>query len=369
VTKKLIIIDSSHSLARNNRCFDDEIEFTGYGHALNVRLSREARKRGLEMMTADVYLSTADASLEAVCVTDMVTPLTERLIGKGVQPAICMSLESPLNAPRFYHRIARFAGRFRHNYQFRGTQERLRASDTKFHPIVFPSETRTPLPLRPWNNKKYLVLVNSNKRAVARNFRNLKEIGKTIAKQTMFRALRWTDSWFRSREIYKDRIEAIRYFSGHPEFRLYGFGWDQPIPGYGKEYRRAAQNANAGVIPLDIRVKRQVMAGFKFAICFENCSFPGYITEKLPDCLLAGCIPVYWGAPDIEDFVPRESFIDFRRFDSFGELDKYLTGLTEAEGRSYLEAARDFLSGKRSEIFDTDVLVNEWLGILQERVF
>jgi hypothetical protein len=148
---------------------------------------------------------------------------------------------------------------------------------------------------------------------------------------------------------------------------LYGLGWDQPIAGFGPDYRRAVRKAYAGVIPPDVRSKRQVMSGFRYAICFENCSFPGYVTEKIVDCFLAGCIPVYWGAPDITDFVPRETFIDFRRFGSFEELDKYMTDLTEIEAMQYLEAARDFLSSKSFDKFDVDVLVHEWLDIIDQQ--
>jgi len=364
MAQKLIVIDSSHPLVRENRCFDPAVEYTGCGHALNVRLAREARRRGVEIVTADVYLAMADTSLHAACITDMVTPFTDALIAKGVRPAICMSLESPLNAQRFYHHIARYAGRFWHNYQFRGTQDRLRATGTQFHPIVFPVDTRESLPLRPWGERDHLVLVNSNKRAVARNVRNLKEFAQTVARQARFRAWRLIDPWLRIREIYVDRIEAIRYFADRPGFRLYGLGWDQPIPGFGPDYQRAAQHCYVG--PLDYQSKRQVIGGFRYALCFENSSFPGYITEKISDCFLAGCIPVYWGAPDITDFVPAETFIDFRCFGSFVELDQYLADLTEVEAMQYLEAARDFLSSESFDRFEVDVLVHDWLDILDQ---
>jgi len=362
---KLIVVDSAHPLARENCCFDPRVEYTGCGHALNVRLAREARRRGIDIVTADIYLTMADPSFHAACVTDMVTCYTDWLIAKGVEPAICMSLESPLNAQRFYHHIIHYAGRFRHNYQFRGTQDRLRATGTQFHLVVFPVETRAPLPLQPWGKRDHLVLVNSNKRAVARNVRNLKEFAQAVAKQARFRVWRLTDPWLRIREIYLDRIEAIRYFANHPGFRLYGLGWDQPIPGFGLDYQRAVRKAYAGVIPSDVRLKRQVMSSFRYAICFENCSFPGYITEKISDCFLAGCIPVYWGAPDITDFIPAETFIDFRRFGSFVELDKYLAKLSEGESLAYIAAARDFLASKAFDQFHVDKLVHSMVENLQ----
>jgi len=56
--------------------------------------------------------------------------------------------------------------------------------------------------------------------------------------------------------------------------------------------------------------KMSHMSQYKFALAFESCSRPGYVTEKLADALLAGCVPIYWGSPRVaDDFDPR-SFIN-----------------------------------------------------------
>ena len=41
--------------------------------------------------------------------------------------------------------------------------------------------------------------------------------------------------------------------------------------------------------------KIEWLKSYKFNICFENGSHPGYLTEKLFDAFLAGCVPIYWG--------------------------------------------------------------------------
>ncbi len=43
--------------------------------------------------------------------------------------------------------------------------------------------------------------------------------------------------------------------------------------------------------------KIEFMRPYKFCIAFENSSCPGYVTEKIMDCFIAGCIPIYWGSP------------------------------------------------------------------------
>lgn len=44
--------------------------------------------------------------------------------------------------------------------------------------------------------------------------------------------------------------------------------------------------------------KRAWLRQFRFNVAFENEALPGYTTEKI-DAMLAGCIPVYWGNPDV----------------------------------------------------------------------
>lgn len=368
MARQLIVVDSSHPLVRQNRCFDPAHEYTGCGHAIHVRLAREAKRRGIDVVTADVYSAMPDRPAQAVCLTDMVTPFTDKLLSNGVLPAVCMSLESPLSAKEFYHNIERYAGRFRHNYQFRGAQERLLATDTIFHPIVFPIETRKPLPLQTWSERNYLVLVNSNKRAIYRNWSNFKEIARTMVRQIRYWRLRAVDPWMRIREGFVDRIEAIRYFARYADFYLYGLGWDQPIQGFGPDYHQAALKAYQGSIPANLQSKREVMSHFKFAICFENCSFPGYVTEKVFDCFLAGCIPVYFGAPDIADFIPPETFVDYRQFSGFADLDRFLRAMSEAESRIYLDAARAFLASTSFDKITTDYMVKDILSVLENEI-
>lgn len=47
----------------------------------------------------------------------------------------------------------------------------------------------------------------------------------------------------------------------------------------------------------------------RFSISFENAQSPGYITEKVLHAKMAGCVPLYWGDPNTEDFVPQ-SFVN-----------------------------------------------------------
>ena len=49
--------------------------------------------------------------------------------------------------------------------------------------------------------------------------------------------------------------------------------------------------------------KHLYISNFLFNLCSENSNTDGYCTEKLLQCIFAGCIPIYWG-----DFVNEEIF-------------------------------------------------------------
>ena len=49
--------------------------------------------------------------------------------------------------------------------------------------------------------------------------------------------------------------------------------------------------------------KHLYLSNFVFNLCSENSNTDGYCTEKLLQCIFAGCIPIYWG-----DFVNEEIF-------------------------------------------------------------
>lgn len=58
----------------------------------------------------------------------------------------------------------------------------------------------------------------------------------------------------------------------------------------------------------------------KFAISCENSSHPGYTTEKLVEAFAAGCVPIYWGDPEVAKVFNPKSFINVHDFSSLDEL-------------------------------------------------
>lgn len=74
--------------------------------------------------------------------------------------------------------------------------------------------------------------------------------------------------------------------------------------------------------------------GYKFALALENGIHRDYVTEKALHAVLAGVVPVVWGAPEAADFLPggRGSFIDALDYESPRALADHLMALDLDDG-------------------------------------
>ncbi len=167
-----------------------------------------------------------------------------------------------------------------------------------------------------------------------------------------------------TKELYSERIRSIDFFDKfYPkDFYLYGRGWNKPerfsikqrLFGY-KKYR-TYQGEFAQ------KDKYKILSKFKFSLCFENCEIPGNISEKIFDCFKSSCVPIYWGAPNIADFIPQNCFIDFRRFKNYDELTKFLITIKEETYNSYIKEIKKFLlSREYSERWSAESFANTFL--------
>ena len=70
--------------------------------------------------------------------------------------------------------------------------------------------------------------------------------------------------------------------------------------------------------------KRDFIRKYLFNIAFENSSYPGYTTEKIAEPWLEGCIPIYWGDPEIARDIKPDCFINMHNFNSFDSAITYI---------------------------------------------
>ena len=363
---RLVVYDIDLPPFMQDRAFDAELMRQYPGGSAIASLAQRLALEGVRMQTADLFLRDPTFRDQTVVCTNDVTKFTRKLIHDlGIPGAVCSSAESPIVIWPFYSELPEISGWFRNMLLFPGAAQRV-ASSSHFEPFYWPYPDLTPTDSPAWAERKFLTLINSNKRACGWpapffDVRHPRFSVIRLVKASGANRAHRSDAWFRT-ELYVDRLESIRHFGGAEDFDLHGRGWDGPTAGADAETRAAIAHSYRGEIPaLD---KLRVLEGYKFCLCFENCSFPGYITEKIFDCLVAGTIPVYLGAPDVSNFIPAGTFIDFRNFAGYAELEDYLRGVTAAEAETRRQAARAFLGSEAARKFTEEHFVTEMTRML-----
>lgn len=100
---------------------------------------------------------------------------------------------------------------------------------------------------------------------------------------------------------------------------------DVQIDSYGKVYNNCQMQEDKGRSS-----KMALYEQYKFIIAFENSCAEDYVTEKFFDPLLAGAVPVYLGAPNVDEFVPGDNcYVDVRKYKTAGELAAHLKACLE----------------------------------------
>jgi hypothetical protein len=102
---------------------------------------------------------------------------------------------------------------------------------------------------------------------------------------------------------------------------------------YGKLFHNKTMKNDTGHLS-----KMDILAEYKFSLAFENAIAQDYVTEKFYDPLVAGSVPVYLGAPNINAFAPGDKcFVNVSEWESPETLAEYLLFVSnnESEYQSY----------------------------------
>lgn len=109
-----------------------------------------------------------------------------------------------------------------------------------------------------------------------------------------------------------------------------------------------------------IAEKIKFLNSYKFNLCFENSSYPGYTTEKLYEALCAKTVPIYWGSPTVEvDFNPKAflNWHDYQDDEAFFEAIKEIDENPDLYESMYLEPMFQNYQ-KVNKFFDKDRFLN-----------
>lgn len=160
--------------------------------------------------------------------------------------------------------------------------------------------------------------------------------------------------------IYDLRQEIVSIGEKNKNFDLYGMGWpNSPV------YR--------GQIPWDRSVqselwrpKVQKMSEYKFAFVTENSRINGYVTEKIINALVARCIPIYLGAPDIVKYVPKNCFIDLSKL-SVADAFKYIQDISDDEYAEFLFNIESFITSESAYFLSSYYLADRILEAVRKK--
>lgn len=146
-----------------------------------------------------------------------------------------------------------------------------------------------------------------------------------------FTARTWWDYVTEGGSLYAERLGMARQCAETfgDRFDIYGPGWPLGSPSFRGPFAGS---------------KLDLLQRYRFTIAYENCGKDnGYLTEKLFDALLAGCVPVYLGNPSVGRDVPERAFIDVRKYGSRREVAELLARMPEADWQEMRAAGADFL--------------------------
>jgi hypothetical protein len=141
------------------------------------------------------------------------------------------------------------------------------------------------------------------------------------------------------KSMYEERRIANTFFTSKGEFDLYGARWN----GYAS-WRGTYQG----------KCKIDLIKNYKFTLSYENMHDQnGYMTERIFDAFYAKTVPIYLGPKNINDYVPKECFINRADFSTYEDLYQFMKSIDQSTYQRYIDAAQDFLKSPKAEPFST----------------
>lgn len=359
-TNNIIVFDIGIPAFQNNRIFNQDYASNFPGASVIPCLQQIAKKAEWMMITADVFLSCPPRFDRAVCLSNEATLYLKKIIRMGVEPKVLTSGESPNVAWKFYHKLEKLSRIFKHANIFSGFSKKI-PSTTIFHPFYWPNVFESFKEGKRWEDRKLLGMVTSCKMCINYNREKFGSFLLSFPRRLRVKYFKIIDSMMQFQDIYPLRLSLIEKYARFSEFYLFGKGWTEAIKNWPRIQRIPFAN-----YPMPCSDKLITLSKFRFSICFENCIYPGYITEKIFDSFFAGVVPVYLGAPDITDYIPSDCFINFRKFASLEELWMSLESFSESEWNNHRDAIARFLASPEFVPFKQETVASKYFRWLTD---
>lgn len=314
--------------------------------ALYERETAEA----LEVASGDVALERVRRGAWAARDVHVVQELDARygreLCALGARPALLTMLESPLVAYRWNDRLVRRCAPFEHCIGPSWALERIPALRKSIHHrLRFPCYWRGSIVnRRDIERARRVVLVAANKYWRERPFARAASIRDALrsCRHMLRRSVSPTFAQTRDWQVHDERLGLICALAAHDMVDIWGKGWDQlsNLPARWRAQLGGFRPAFRG--PCDD--KHSLLRQYGFAIAYENTRVPGYVTEKVIDAMISGCVPVYRGAPDIAAHIPSQAILEVGNRTPPERVADTIRSMRDDDVRSVVAAGAEFLS-------------------------
>ena len=329
-----------------NNNFHDKDHCQKYPGSLSLFfLHKLCVKKNIKFISEDIAIKSNIDFTKALIIKDTKSKNANLLIKKGATPFLITCYESPLFAFLFYDFFFYYTNRFKFKWAFSTFIPKKNYDFINYFPSFSVNEKDYNLK---WDLRKNIVLVAANKSSHPSMPSGSLWIKFKWFFKEVYKLFSPSYNIAKKSELHSKRIEAIKFFGSLGKLDLFGKGWNDITRFSSKQlvdFKPIIDNLN----PILCDDKHKTISNYKFAICFENTALNGYLTEKIIDCFFSGVIPIYLGATNVNDLIPRDSFIDMRNFNDFERLNNYLENLSPNKARQMINCGKIFL--KSSEGF------------------
>ena len=256
----------------------------------------------------------------------------------NIIPFIIFTGEAPLSSKNFYRNINNRVNPFLYYFGFSGSKFLLNTKNIeKFHQYYWPNKDVF-VSGETFHNRRLITFISSAKHKMPANFNNKISIIIRHYRYYTNKIKSVFEKKYLGDDLLQFRNDAIKYFAQNEDFQLFGKGWDSNL-----KYDSFLSKIIFKNKPTVLISKITEINNSKFTFCFENTSYPGYITEKIFDIFLADSVPIWKGTKDIYVYIPSNCIIDCDKFNNFNDLYNHIKNIDENEWNNYRNNIKLFL--------------------------
>jgi len=351
-----------HKNKLENRVWSDRFPGSGWIHILHDLV----KKQNFDFSSGDIALFNIATgkwkSSDVYVIQDLNSNIGLELLNLGAIPFAITCFESPLYAWEFYDQTTTYCKKYKHQLGFFSENS---TNDLFRFPSYYRQEL-IPLTENSWEARKNAVLVAANKYKSNKFYVPKKPGLREISRIIKYLGIKYLSPSYSSalcHSLSDSRLELINLLMNDGGLDIYGQGWAS-LDILPMKWRDLLSDKMVHSYKGKCISKFDVISRYKFSICYENTSQYGYCTEKLVDSIVAGSVPIYYGAPDIENLIPEHCFIDVRKFSSLNQLGDYLMTLNKISAYKMLRSGREYLETPVGDLHSYEGFADRFLGLI-----